>query len=420
MGPELLRQVRVVDPVSQTDRVADVLIEDGIIQAVSDQIVNLPEQTQIWQGAGQVLGPGLIDLYSHSGEPGFEGRETLASLSNAAIAGGFTRLHLLPDTEPVLDHPGGLELLQKHLPVPAQLQVQAWGAVTQALQGQQLTELADLAAAGVVGFSDGRPLPHLGLVRRLLEYLQPFQKPVALWPCDPTLAGKGVLRQGKTATFLGLPEMPVSAETAALAGVLEVVATTGTPVHLMRISTCRGVALVEQAKAQELPITASTTWMHLLLNETAVDSYNPSLRIDPPLGSVSDQQALIQGVQTGVIDAIAIDHTPYTYEEKTVAFARTPPGAMGLELALPLLWQALVVPERWSCLDLWAALSSRPAHCLQRQAAAIAPGQRAELVLFDPQASWIVEPQTLKTLAHNTFWLGKVLRGRVIKTWYSL
>jgi len=416
MRRELLRQVRLIDPVTWTDRVGDVLIEDGIIQAVADAIPEPPEATQVWEGAGYVLGPGLVDLYSHSGEPGFEARETLASLVNAAVAGGFTRLHLLPDTQPALDHPGGLELLRSRLPA-APLQLRAWGALTRNLQGQQITELADLAAEDVAGFTDGRPLPNLGLVRRLLEYLRPWQRPVALWPCDPHLQGVGVIREGKTALKLGLPETPVSAETAALAAILEVVATTGTPVHLIRISTARSVALLRAAKAEGLPITASTPWMHLLLNETALASYDPNLRLDPPLGSSTDQQALMEAVQAGVIDAIAIDHTPYTYEEKTVAFAEAPPGMIGFELALPLLWQACVAAGPWSALDLWTALSYRPAQCLQQQPARLEPGQPAELVLFDPQAPWTVTPQTLKTGAHNTPWLGQEVVGRVVRTW---
>lgn len=416
MSRELLRQVRLLDPVSQIDRVADVLIEDGLIQAVADAIPDPPEPTQVWEGRGYVLGPGLVDLYSHSGEPGFEARETLSSLISAAVAGGFTRLHLLPDTQPTLDHPGGLELLRSRL-TAAPLQLRAWGALTQNLQGQQITELADLAGEGVVGFTDGRPLPQLGLVRRLLEYLRPLQRPIALWPCDSQLQGAGVIREGETALKLGLPGAPVSAETAALAAILEVVATTGTPVHLMRISTARSVALLRAAKAEGLPVTASTPWMHLLLNETALASYDPSLRLDPPLGSLADQEALMQAVQTGVIDAIAIDHAPYTYEEKTVAFAEAPPGMIGFELALPLLWQACVATGAWSALELWSALSSRPAQCLQQQPARLDAGQPAELVLFDPQARWTVEPQTLETRAHNTPWLGKAVVGRVVKTW---
>lgn len=418
---QLLRRVRVLDPISQTDRVADVLIAEGTIQAVADQIGNVPEQTQIWDCSGLILGPGLVDLYSHSGEPGFEARETLHSLAQAANAGGFTRLAILPDTAPPLDHPSGLELIRSRVWQPdfPPLQLYFWAALTSGIQGQQMTELAELAAAGFIGFSDGYPLQDWALLRRLLEYLYPLDKPIALWPCNLNLASSGVMREGAAAIRFGLSGNPAIAETTALAALLEVVAMTGTPVHIMRVSTARSVELIQSAKVRSLPITASTSWTHLLLNDQAIGSFDPNLRLEPPLGNQADQVALINGLREGVIDAIAVDHTPYTYEEKTVAFAEAPPGAIGLELALPLLWQAFVATNQWAALDLWSALSTQPALCLRQKPAMITPGQPAELTLFDPQQDWVVEPQTLKTLSSNTPWLGKTLIGRVQQTWCS-
>ncbi len=419
MTGELLRQVRLLDPVLGSDRVADVLIVDHQIQAVADQIADWPEGTEVCDRPGLVLGPGLIDLYSHSGEPGFESRETLASLAAAAAAGGFTRLTLLPDTEPVIDHPAAVEQVyaQSRRLAAASVQINVWGALTLGGKGEQMTELAELAAAGVAGFADAQPLRQKLLVQRLLEYLQPLQKPVALWPCDRTLAGDGVVREGAESIRLGLPGSPAMAETSALASLLECVAEIGIPVHIMRVSTARSVELIAAAKANGLPITASTTWMHLLLNITALQSYDPSLRLDPPLGNPADQAALIEGIKEGVLDAIAIDHAPYTYEEKTVAFAESPPGAMGLELALPLLWQAFVATGEWSPLQLWRSLSTNPARCLQQPPAQLSPGRAAELTLFDPQATWQVTPQHLNSLSTNTPWLGQQLTGQVVRTW---
>ncbi|HEY9654527.1 MAG TPA: dihydroorotase, partial [Crinalium sp.] len=335
-------------------------------------------------------------------------------------------------TKPAIDHPGSVAWVQNRwqelkregeageadlrsrLPVP---HLYAWGALTLGVQGQQMTELGELAATGIVGFADGRSLTSLLLVRRLLEYLQPIAKPIALWASDSALSGNGVMREGQAALRFGLPGIPAIAETTALAALLECIETTGTPVHLMRLSTARGVALVQAAKARGLPITASTTWMHLLLNSEAIGSYDPNLHLAPPLGNADDQDALIQGVQSGTIDAIAIDHTPYTYEEKTVAFAEAPPGTIGLELALPLLWQALVATGKWTALDLWRSLSSRPALCLQQKAATIAPGQPAELTLFDPQQVWTVDARSLKSLSATTPWLQQEITGRVVRTW---
>lgn len=419
MTSQLLQQVRVIDPVSETDQLADVLITDGVIKAVQERISDWSDNTYIRDCQGLVLGPGLIDLYSHSGEPGFEDRETLTSLISAAAAGGFTRLALLPDTMPAIDNPAGLARLQggngDRDTAFSSPKMYFWGALTVDVQGQQMTELAELAAAGVVGFADGQPLENLALVRRLLEYLKPLGKPVALWPCERQLVGNGVMREGPYSVRFGLPGNPAVAETTALAAILELVAATGTPVHIMRVSTLRSVQLIQNAKARGLPITASTSWMHMLLDATAINSYNPSLRLEPPLGNPGDLAALRQGLRMGVLDAIAIDHSPYTYEEKTVAFAAAPAGAIGLELALPLLWHNLVETGECSALQLWRCLSARPAECLQQTPPTIAPGKLAELTLFAPQQTWTVERQSLYTRSTNTPWLGQQLTGRVVQ-----
>ncbi len=420
MTSELLQQVRVINPVFGTDQIADVLITDSNIRFVASSISDLPNDTQIRDCRRLVLGPGLVDLYTHSGEPGFEDRETLLSLLQAAAAGGFTRVSILPDTSPPIDNPAVVaQLLEKrgqgdkeNYPL-----INIWGALTLGVAGKQMAELADLAAAGVVGFADGQPWENLGLVRRLLEYLQPLGKPVAFWCCERQLMANGVMREGPDSIRFGLPGNPSFSETSAIASLLELVAATGTPVHIMRVSTARSVELIAGAKAAGLPITASTTWMHLLLDTKAVKSYSPNLRLESPLGNPGDLAALRRAVQTGIVDAIAIEHTPYTYEEKTVAFAEAPPGAIGLELAFPLLWQHLVETEEFTALELWRSLSTRPAECLKQKTSAIAPGQRAELTLFDPQQNWKVEKQNLYTLSSNTPWLGQQLQGRVVQTW---
>ncbi len=420
MNSELLQQVRVLDPVSGTDQLSDVLIAEGVIKAVEPKIAEIPADTTVRNCRGLILAPGLVDLYSHSGEPGFEERETWSSLMEAAAAGGFTRLAILPDTVPPLDNPSGIARLRQQVlgqKPPSPPDLYCWGALTQGVEGQQMTELAELAEAGVIGFADGRPISNLALLRRLLEYLQPLGKPVALWACDRQLAGNGVMREGVQSIRFGLPGSPAIAESAALTAILELVAAIATPVHLMRISTRRSVELIEDAKAKGLPVTASTTWMHLLLNTEDLGSYDPNLRLAPPLGNPDDQAALIRGVKEGIIDAIAIDHTPYTYEEKTVAFAEAPAGAIGLELALPLLWHTLVETGDWSALELWQRFSTNPAICLGQTPSAIAKEQPAELVLFNPQETWKVEKNTLKSQSTNTPWLGQDLTGRVVQTW---
>ncbi|MFM5981719.1 MAG: dihydroorotase [Sphaerospermopsis kisseleviana] len=414
---ELLQQVRVIDPVSETDQIADVLIAEGEIKAIAPQISNISADTVIKDCRGLVVGTGLVDLYSHSSEPGFEERETLVSLLQAASAGGFTRVTVLPDTNPAIDNPALVTQLQQKRVEKGSPHLQVWGGMTLDLAGKQLTEFADLVTTGVVGFTDGKPWENLGIVRRVLEYLQPFGKVVAFSPCDRSLSLNGTIREGAEALRIGLPPVPPSAETSAIAALLELVAEIRTPVHIMRVSTSRSVELIATAKFQGLPVTASTTWMHLLLNTADIKSYHTSLHLEPPLGNATDVKALRAGVRGGVIDAIAIDHAAFTYEEKVQAFSESPPGAIGLELALPLLWENLVETGEFTALELWQVLSNKPAACLQQQIKPIKPGEKAELTLFDPEKIWRVSRESLYSQADNTPWFGKDIKGRVLQTW---
>lgn len=413
----------MLDAVVQTDQVVDVLVQDGVITAIAPSITVIPARAEMIAGQGKILLPGLVDLYSHSGEPGNESRETLESLLQAGQAGGFTRLGILPSTEPAIDNPAMVEkMLARRAAVaranPSLPHLYPWAAMTQGAQGQQMTELAELAEAPTIaGFADGRAIQNPLLTQRLLQYLQPLGKPVALFSCDCTLRDSGVAREGPFSLIYGLVGDPASSETAALAALLECVAEVGSPVHLMRLSTARGVELVQQAKGRGLPVTASTTWMHLLFSAKDLDSYDPNLRLAPPLGNPEDQAALIEGVKAGVVDAIAIDHTPYAYEDKTVGFPSAPSGAIGLELALGLLWDTFVTHGDWSPLTLIQALSTNPAACWGQTPPTIQPQQPAEMILFDPAERWTVNSATLRSLSANTPWLGQSIRGQVIRTW---
>jgi dihydroorotase len=412
----LLQQVRVLDPLSNQDRIADVLIVDNTIEAIETRFLAIPDGTPIIDGRELIFAPGLVDLYSYSGEPGREERGTLENLTEAARAGGFTRVAILPNTVPAIDNPATLSLLNRkceHLRSPFCLYF--WGALTMGLAGQQMSEFADLAAAGAIGFADGRSIKNLALLRRLLEYIKPLNKPIALVPLSEALQGNGVMREGSNSIYYGLPGIPAIAETVAIASLLELIAATETPVHLMRISTRRGVELIAQAKARGVPVTASTTWMHLLFNTDDIASYDPNLRLEPPLGDREDMEALIEAVKQGTIDAIAIDSMPYTYEEKTLSFAEAPPGAIGLEFALPLLWERFVQSGQWSALDLWQSLSLRPLSCLQQKPISIAPKQSAaEAILFAPQVTWTLDESALESVCSNTPWFGKTITGRVL------
>lgn len=417
---QLLQQVRIIDPVQQVDQLADVLIIDGKIKLIDNQITNYPTETSIIKPQGLVLGTGLVDLYSHSGEPGNETRETLLQLSQAGAMGGFTQIGILPDTIPVIDNAEvitGIKLKgdrfnhqsNQQLTLP---RLNFWGAAY-SQTAHKMNELAELQPE-IVGFTSKHNLSNLHVLKQILEYLQPEQKPIAIALHQNELTGNGVVREGNASIRYGMSGNPGFSEAAIVAAVLEIAAEIPTPIHIMRVSTLRGVELIADAKAKGANVTASTTWMHLLWDSNALGSYSPNLRLEPPLGNESDRIALIDGVRQGIIDAIAIDHHAYTYEEKTVAFALAPPGVIGLELALALLWQRFVQSGAWSAIELWQALSSRPRQCIQQKPKAIAPEQAVDLVLFDPKQKWIANQDNLKSPAANTPWYNQEITGKVI------
>jgi dihydroorotase len=406
-----LRQVRVIDPVHNLDQSMDVRLDNNRIGAIAAHLPS-SEGDQSIDAAHLIFAPALIDLYSCCGEPGYEERETLATMHQAAIAGGFGQVNLLPNTSPAIDNPATVSWLAQQLPAVGPQVLKPWGAITVDTKGAQLTELGELAQSGIVGFADGKAITDIGLLRRMLEYAAPIDKPIMLWANDPVLAGGGIAREGVEALRFGLSGNPVYSETAPLGAILELVAEIGTPIHLMRLSTARGVELIQRAKQGGLPITASVTWLHLLYSTSDLAGYDPNLRLSPPLGNETDRQALIEAVKTGVIDAIAVDHQAYTYEEKTVAFGEAPTGALGLEFVLPMLWQKLVVPGQLSGLQLWKALSQGPAYCIQQ---AIDPMQPEIMgyVLFDPAVTWTVGD--LQSRSRNTHLLNQMIQGKVLQ-----
>ena len=415
----LIRRVRILDPLNQRDQVGDVLIRDGIIQALGDSLESPGGGIRELDGQGCVLAPGLVDLYSQTGEPGYESRETLGQLLTVAAQGGFTRVGILPKTSPAVDSPAHVvqRLAAGGVGRP---QILPWGAITLGSHGKQLTDLVELGAAGAVGWCDGQPLGNGLMVRRLLEYTQSQPWPMALWPsagADGAGSHLGVCRDGADAVRLGLSALPATAETTPLAALIEEVATCGRPIHLMRISTARGVDLIRGAKARGLPITASVTWLHLLFSTADLDSYAPSLRLAPPLGTPEDRDALIMGLEDGTLDAIAVDHCAHTYEEKAVPFGIAPTGAIGLQLALPILWQTFVVTQRWTALQLWRYLSLNPAQCLNIATSAVQVEAPADLVLFDPGHQWTATAAALGCDPINTVYGHQIIQGQARHIW---
>ncbi|QUS60006.1 dihydroorotase [Synechocystis sp. PCC 7339] len=423
-------QVRCLDPIQGKEIRVTVMVQGNAIVAVEDDSHPIPTDAVVVPGDNLLLAPSLADLYSYSGEPGHEDRETLGQLLQTAIAGGFGDIAILPNTDPPLDRPQTLQWLEQRLNQmagvnahpreqgedAATVQCHWWGSVTHGNQGKQLTEWGELDQAGVIGFSDGGAIQDWRLLQRALEYGAMAGKPLALVPLNSSLRGNGVMREGPLAIQLGLPPDPVMSEAAAIASLLELLPHYLTPVHLMRISTARGVELIAQAKSQGLNCTASVNWHHLLLSNGAIahglpphtPHYDPNLRFDPPLGNEGDRLALIEGIKNGVIDAIAVDHHAFTYEEKTQTFAEAPPGAIGYELVLPCLWQGLVEKGLVTATELWRALSTNPRQCLGL------PKLNPPRILFDPGLAWTLQRGALQTSAYNSPWWGHSLKGAVV------
>ncbi|MDX2271886.1 MAG: dihydroorotase [Cyanobacteriota bacterium] len=412
----LWRGLRLLDPLNDLDQEGDLWIEQGVIRYVGKAVERIPAATTVVEARGWVAGPGLIDLYAQSGEPGFEQRETLASLAAAARAGGYTQVALLPSTHPVLDQREQLDRYPQKVGDPHWLPLMA---LTLGGQGEQLSELGSLATSPGVAFCQDNPGLSLVLLQRVLEYLQPFQKPLLIWAWDPRLAAGGGLFEGDWALRLGVKGIPATAETTQVASVLELLRRIPTPIHLMRISQSRSLELIAQAQQAGIPVTASTSWMHLLHSEADIwdHHYHPALRVQPPLTSLPQQQALISGIAQGILTAIASDHHPYTFEEKMLAFADAPPGAIGLELVLPLLWNHLVTRQQLTPLQLWKALSVGSATCLGLPPPHLQVDTPANLVLFDPEYAWQLTPETLHSRSQATCWLHQSMRGRVMGAW---
>ncbi|MEM9536491.1 MAG: dihydroorotase [Cyanobacteria bacterium P01_E01_bin.45] len=429
----VFQNIRIINPsldVTQTtelsggrdltggDSTGDVWIDKGVLKAIAARIEGIPDGSEVVDASGWVIGPGLVDLYAQSGEPGYEQRETLQSLGQAALAGGFTQVGLLPTTHPVVDTPDRLQAILNQASTFAP-QWLPYAAITQNAAGESLTELAELNDSGAIAFCDNHPIASLPLLRRFLEYVHPLQMPILLWPQEPALAG-GAMLEGEWSIRLGVKGICAAAEPLAIAQILELVALTNTPVHLMRLSQARSVELVRQARSSGLPISASTTWMHLLLCDRDIEPfhYHPALHLAAPLGTERDRQALIEAVKDGAIAAIATDHTPYTFEEKTVSFAEAPAGAIGLELALPLLWQELVKSGTMSAEELWAALSTHSASVLGIAAPQLTVGEPANCTIFDPDLTWNVDEQSLSSLSAATPYWHKTVKGKPLACWH--
>ncbi|MBI4278297.1 MAG: dihydroorotase [Armatimonadetes bacterium] len=408
----LLAGGRVIDPAAGMDAVRDVLVEGGRIAAVAPAIPR--EGHTVADVSDLVVAPGLVDLNVHLGDPGFTHREDVASGTRAAARGGITSLVCAADTSPAADHPVVVEGIAARAARDGRVRVHHIGALTKGLRGEELAPLGALAPVVCAFSDDPRPVPDASLLRKALTYARPFNRPVILRCEDASLAGRGFAHEGAMAAVLGLRGIPSLAEEVAVARDLLLAEATGVRVHLTHISTAGAVRLIREAKRRGVPVTCDVTPHHLMLTEEAVEGFRPGTRVQPPLRSAQDRDALREGLADGTIDAIASDHRPLAPEEVAVEYEAMPPGASGLETLLAAALTALVEPGIVGLPRVIACLTHVPASILDLPAGSLSPDAPADLVVIDPACEWVVDPDQFLSRGCNTPFAGMRVRGRAV------
>ncbi len=413
--PLALVNARLIDPARETEERGGVLIIDGIIRDLGPQVVaaSLPPHAHIIDCAGDVVAPGLIDMCAFVGEPGAEHRETIATATAAAAAGGVTTILARPDTNPPIDEPAVVDFLQRRARDTGIVRVLPIAALTQGLQGEEIAEIGLLKEAGAVAFSDGpQSLRNGRVMRRVMAYAKDFDALILHFTQDPDLATGGVMNEGELATRLGLPGVPREAEAIMLDRDIRLVALTGARYHAALISTTLSLDAMRAAKAAGLPITCGTSINHLALNENDIGDYRTFLKLAPPLRREDERLALVEALAEGLIDVVVSDHNPQDVETKRLPFAEAEPGAIGLETMLSAGLR-LVHAGEIELPRLLAAMSSRPAEILGLPQGRLEIGAPADLIRFDPEEPYVLDPAKLHSRCKNTPFDEARMQGRV-------
>jgi dihydroorotase len=400
---------RVIDPASGHDGVAGVFVDGSRIAAIGDAPAGFTADRSI-DARGLVVAPGLVDLCARMREPGAEG--ALKVEMRAALAGGITGVVCPPDTDPPLDEPGLVRMLRQRSREAAGARLYPLGALTAQLHGEAVAEIETLRDTGCVAFMQTRALPHDNAVLlQVMRYARTFDLPVWLRPVEDTLAGSGVAAAGPLAGRLGLPSVPVVAETVALHTIFELQRATGARVHLCRLSSAAGIELVRQAKRDGLPVTADVGIHHVHLTDVDIGFFDANYRLDPPLRGQRDRDAIVAALADGTLDAICSDHTPVGADDKLLPFGEAEPGATALETLLPLVLK-WAHEARVPLVQALSRVTSAPARILAEDTGRLEVGGKADIVILDPQAHWTVGESTLVSSGKNTPFSGYELEGR--------
>ena len=417
MATLLIRGGRVIDPAQDIDRIADLRIVDGKIAGIGPGETGAGRADETIDAAGMIVTPGLIDMHVHLREPGREEDETIASGTRAALAGGFTSVACIPNTEPPLDTQAAVEFIHQKAARADTCNVFVVACVSRNREGKELAEIGQLVEAGAVAFSDdGAPVADAELMRRALEYCSMFGKTILAHEEVLELSRGGVMNEGLVSLLLGLGGMPAAAEEVMIGRDTALAESTGGRLHVMHVSTAGGVALVRAAKARGVRVTAEACPHHFTLTDESLRTFDANCKMSPPLRTAADVEAIIAGIADGTIDCIATDHAPHAREKKMLELDRAPFGILGLETAIGLSVTRLIVPGRLAWPRLVEAMSTLPARILGLDRGTLRTGSPADVTIIDPDLDWKVDVKSFRSKSINSPFDGWTLRGRAVAT----
>ncbi len=417
MATLLIRGGRVIDPAQDIDRIADLRIVDGRIAGIGPGETGAGRADETIDAAGMIVTPGLIDMHVHLREPGREEDETIASGTRAALAGGFTSVACIPNTEPPIDTQAAVEFIHQKAARADTCNVFVVACVSRNREGKELAEIGQLVEAGAVAFSDdGAPVSDAELMRRALEYCSMFGKPILAHEEVLELSRGGVMNEGIVSLLLGLGGMPAAAEEVMIGRDTALAESTSGRLHVMHVSTAGGVALVRAAKARGVRVTAEACPHHFTLTDESLRTFDANCKMSPPLRTSADVEAIIAGIADGTIDCIATDHAPHAREKKMLELDRAPFGILGLETAIGLSVTRLVAPGHVGWPRLVEAMSTLPARILGLDRGTLRTGSPADVTIIDPDRSWKVDVKSFRSKSINSPFDGWTLRGRAVAT----
>jgi dihydroorotase len=411
----LLKNGRLVDPPTGRDEETDINIVDGKLESIGTGLSS--HGAQVIDLKGKIVAPGLMDMHVHLREPGFEYKETIASGVSAAAAGGFTAVCCMPNTNPSIDDASVIRYIQEkaRAALGGLVDVYVIGAATKERKGEHLSPLAELAEAGAVAFSDdGAPVYDAEVMRRALEYAAMFHKPIIQHAQDLSLSQGAAMNEGFVSTVLGLPGMPGCAEDVMVARDILLSQYAGGEYHVAHISTANATAMVREAKARGLHVTAEVTPHHIALTDEAVRGFDTNTKMNPPLRAAEDVEALKRALKDGTIDVIASDHAPHSFDEKQVEFQQAPFGIIGLETSVGVVFTELVDRGILTIPEMIKKMSTNPRKILHLPEIRVAEGEEANLTILDPTHEWVVDPGVFKSKSKNTPFGGRRLSGKAL------